>query len=278
MTLCLLNALSSSAQTKITIAYISDSPSSSVPQWIAKETGIFKKYGLDIDLVFIDGSTRGIQALLAGDLGFTEAVGTAAINGKVAGGNIAIINGVVNTLPYYIIGNPSIKSKEDLKGRTAAVHIPGTAADFALRLALKGVNIPYNQIKAITVGGGPARIGALINGQAEFTIASDAEKIKGESFGQRVIIDIAELKVPFQFTCTVTSTKMIREQPDTVRRMVEAIAAGIHFFKSQKEATFKIMAKYTLGADRAILEGAYAAYGKLFVEDTYPTLEGLRNT
>ena len=78
-------------QAKMTIAYISDSPSSSVPQWIAKETGIFKKYGLDIDLVFIDGSTRGIQALLAGDLSFTEAVGTSAINGKMAGGNIAII-------------------------------------------------------------------------------------------------------------------------------------------------------------------------------------------
>ena len=274
----LLLAVATPSQAKMTIAYISDSPSSSVPQWIAKETGIFKRYGLDIDLVFIDGSTRGIQALLAGDLGFTEAVGTSAINGKVAGGNIAIINGVVNTLPYYIIGNPTIKSRDDLKGRTAAVHIPGTAADFALRLGLKSINLPYNQIKAITVGGGPARIGALINGQAEFTIVSDAERIQGERIGQKVIIDLAELKVPFLFTCTVTSTKLIREQPDTVRRMAEAIATGVHFFKSNKAETIKIMGKYTRGADRTILEGAYAAYYKLFVEDTYPTLEGLRNT
>ena len=123
-----------------------------MPEWIAKETGLFKKYGLDIDLVFIDGSNRGIQALLAGDLSFTEAVGTSAINGKIAGGNIAIVNGLVNTLPYYIVGSPTIKSPEDLKGRTAAVHIPGTAADFALRLALKRVGIPYNQIKAIHGG------------------------------------------------------------------------------------------------------------------------------
>ncbi|HET9917932.1 MAG TPA: ABC transporter substrate-binding protein, partial [Candidatus Binatia bacterium] len=255
LTVSLLMSLATPAQSKITVAYISDSPSSSVPQWIAKETGIFKKYGLDIDLVFIDGSTRGIQALLAGDLGFTEAVGTSAINGKMAGGNIAIINGVVNTLPYYIIGNPTIKSRDDLKGRTAAVHIPGTAADFALRLGLKGINLPYNQIKAITVGGGPARIGALINGQAEFTIVSDAERIQGERVGQKVIIDIAELKVPFQFTCTVTSLKMIREQPDTVRRMTEAIAAAIHYFKNNKADTIKILSKYTRGADRTILEG-----------------------
>jgi len=276
---CLFLALAPyQAQAKLLAAYISDSPSSSVPEWIAKETGLFKKYGLDLDLVFIDGSTRGIQALMAGDLSFTEAVGTSAINGKLAGGNIAIVNGLVNTLPYYIVGSPAIKSPEDLKGRTAAVHIPGTAADFALRLALKRVGIPYNQIKAITVGGGPARIMALINGQVEFTVASDAEKFQGERQGQKTIIDMAEFKVPFQFTCTVTTDKMIREQPDNVRRMVEALAAGVHFFKTNKEDTLRIMSKYTRGQNRALLEGAYAAYSQLLVADTYPTLEGLRNT
>ena len=118
--LSLLVETSSAAQSKLLSAYISDSPSSSVPAWIAKEAGLFKKYGLDIDLVFIDGSTRGIQSLLAGDLNFTEAVGTSAINGRIAGGDIAIVNGVVNTLPYYIVGKANIKSREDLKGRTGA--------------------------------------------------------------------------------------------------------------------------------------------------------------
>ena len=268
----------SEAESKLLSAYISDSPSASVPAWIAKETGIFKKSGLDIDLVFIDGSTRGIQSLLAGDLSFTEAVGTSAINGRIAGGDIAIVNGVVNTLPYYVIGKPAIKSRDDLKGRTAAVHIPGTAADFALRLALKKVGIAYNQIQAITVGGGPARITSVIGGQTDFTVVSDAEKIQGEKAGLKVVIDMAELKVPFLYTCTVTSRQLIREQPDTVRRMVESIAAGIHFFKTRKEESIKIMSKYTRGPSRTILEGAYSAYSQLFVDDTYPTLEGLRNT
>jgi NitT/TauT family transport system substrate-binding protein len=281
-TLCLSLALtvatSLQVESKLLSAYISDSPSSSVPAWIAKDAGLFKKYGLDVDLLFIDGSTRGIQSLLAGDLSFTEAVGTSAINGRIAGGDIAIVNGVVNTLPYYIVGKSNIKSREDLKGRTAAVHIPGTAADFALRLALKQVGIPYNQIKAITVGGGPARIASVIAGQTDFTIVSDAEKIQGERNGLKVVIDMAVLKVPFLYTCTVTSRQMIREQPNAVQGMVEAIAAGVHFFKTNKEDSIKIMSKYTRGANREILEGAYSAYSQLFVEDTYPTLEGLRNT
>ncbi len=268
----------SSARSKLMSAYISDSPSASVPQWIAKETGIFKNHGLDIDLIFIDGSTRGIQSLLAGDLSFTEAVGTSAINGRIAGGDIAIVNGLVNTLPYYVIGKAAIKSRGDLKGRTAAVHIPGTAADFALRLALKKVGIAYNQIKAITVGGGPARIASVISGQTDFAVVSDAEKIQGEKAGLKMIIDMAELKVPFLYTCIVTSRQRIREQPDSVLGMVEAIAEAIHFFKTHKEESIKIMSQYTRGPSRAILEGAYSAYSQLFVEDTYPTLEGLKNT
>ena len=78
------------AEAKSTLAYISDSPSSSVPFWVAKDAGIFKKHGLDVDMLFINGSTRGIQSLIAGDLNFTGAVGTSAINGRLAGGERAV--------------------------------------------------------------------------------------------------------------------------------------------------------------------------------------------
>ena len=55
---------------------------------------------------------------------------------------------------------------------------------------------------------------------------------------------------------------MIREQPNAVQRMVEAIAAGVHFFKTNKEKSIKIISKYTRGPSRAILEGAYSAYSQ----------------
>src|SRR5574341_1170053 len=92
------------------IAYISDSPATASAYWVTKDAGFFKKYGLDVDLIFIDGSSRGIQSLMSGDIPLTSAVGTAVINGKLAGGDIAIINSLINTLPYYVFGKPEIKS------------------------------------------------------------------------------------------------------------------------------------------------------------------------
>jgi len=266
------------AHAKSYIAYISDSSNSSVVYWIAKDVGIFKKHGLDLETIFIDGSVRGIQSLIAGDLGYTGAVGPAVINARLAGADIAIVQSQMNTLPYFIIGNANIKSPEDLRGRTAAVHIPGTSADFAMRLALTKVGISYKDIKAVTIGGAPPRLNATINGQTDFTIVSEGEKLQGEKNGLKVIIDMAKMKVPFQFNCSVATRKQIRENPDEVRRVVYALAEAGHFFKTQKEAAIKIMQKYTRGLDRAVLEGAYAANYNFLVEDTYPTLEGLKQT
>lgn len=260
------------------IAYISDSTSSSVIYWLAKEVGIFKKHNLDLDTIFINGSVRGIQSLIAGDLGYSGAVGTAVINARLAGADIAIIQSQMNTLPYFIIGNPNIKSPEGLKGRSAAVHIPGTSADFAMRLALMKVGILYKDIKAVTVGGAPARLAAVTQGQTDFTVVTDGERMQGEKMGMRVIIDMAKLNVPFQFNCSVTTRKKIRENPDEVRRVVLSMAESIHYFKTHKDESIKVMQKYTRGLPRDILEGAYAANSELLVDDTYPTLEGLKTT
>ncbi len=274
----LLLAALKTAEAKSTLAYISDSPSSSVVFWVAKDKGLFQKHGLDVDMLFINGSTRGIQSLIAGDLDFTGAVGTSAINGRLAGGDVFIVSSLVNTLPYYIVGKPEIKSAEDLKGRSAAVHIPGTSADFALRLALKKFNIGYEDIKAVMVGGSPARVAAVMNGQLDFTMVTEPGKIKAEQAGLKVIIDMAKLDIPFQFTCAVTTGRMIREEPDKVMAFVKAMAEAVHFYKNNKEEVIDIMQKYTRGQNRKVLEGAYAAYDEMLVEDTRPTMEGLQNT
>src|SRR5919106_548184 len=263
---------------KVNLAYVSDSPASSAAYWVANDAGLFKKHGLDVDMLFINGSTRSVQSLVAGDLNFAGAVGTSAMNGRMAGGDLAIINGLVNTLPYYLIGKPEIRSPEDLKGRSAATHIPGTSADFALRLALKRFGIPYESIKAVMVGGAPARVAAVTSRQVDFAVVTEPGKIKAEKSGLKMILDMAKLNIPFQFTCTVTTREMIRKNPAAVQRMVRAMAEAVHYYKHHEPEVIKIMQKHTRGQSRSILEGAYDAYKELFVEDTYPTLEGLKNT
>ena len=154
-----------------------------------------------------------------------------------------------------------------------------TAAVFPLRSSGELlVGLPIKIFRPLPSGAQPARNAAVITGKLDFTVATDSGKIEGGKAGLKVIIDMAELKIPFQFSCTVTTGRMIRQNPDTVRSMVKAMAEAVHYYKTQKEDAIKIMQKYTRGQNRAALEGTYAAYRGLLVEDVYPTLEGLKNT
>jgi ABC-type nitrate/sulfonate/bicarbonate transport system substrate-binding protein len=109
-------------------------------------------------------------------------------------------------------------------------------------------------------------------------MVTDSGKIQGEKAGLKLIIDMAKLKIPFQFTCTVTTGALIKRRPDTVESMVKSVAEAVHFFKSNKHEAIKIMSKYTRGQNRDVLEGSWLAYKDLLEEDTYPTLEGLNDT
>ena len=84
LALALSCAVRSEASGKTYLGYSSESPSASVVYWVAKDGGIFRKHGLELELIFLNGSVRGIQSLLAGDLRYSAAVGTAAINARLA--------------------------------------------------------------------------------------------------------------------------------------------------------------------------------------------------
>ena len=158
------------------------------------------------------------------------------------------------------------------------MHIPGTAADFALRLALKGIGLSLKDIKGVTVGGGQARVAAVASGQLDFTVGTDAERIRGEKLGLKVVIDMAKLNIPFQFNCTVATRQMIRENPDLVQHLVRAMVEAVHYYKNNKEPVVKIMQKYSRGPSRTFFEEVYDSNKELLVDDTYPTLAGLKNT
>src|SRR5574337_11583 len=134
---CLYTGLSWAAADKLNTAYISTTPGSSSVLWVAKDARIFDKYGIDATMIFIAGSVRGIQSILAGEILIGEGGGPGLASARLAGGDVVAIAGNVNVLPYYLVAQPSIKKPEDLKGKIGGNHIAGTTAEFALKVELK---------------------------------------------------------------------------------------------------------------------------------------------
>ena len=108
-----LAAQSASAADKINTSYISTTPGSSAVLWVAKDAKLFDKHGIDATVIFISGSVRGIQSILAGEIAIGEGGGPGLASARLAGGDVVAIAGNVNVLPYYLVAQPSIKKPED---------------------------------------------------------------------------------------------------------------------------------------------------------------------
>src|SRR3954453_22248388 len=139
---------------KVNTAYISTTPGSSSVIWVAKDARIFDKHGIDATIIFISGSVRGIQSILAGEIPIGEGGGPGLASARLAGGDVVAIAGNVNVLPYYLVSQPSIKRQEDLRGKIGGTHIAGTTAEFALKVGLKKIGLdPLKDVNLRVIGG-----------------------------------------------------------------------------------------------------------------------------
>jgi NitT/TauT family transport system substrate-binding protein len=263
------------AAQKINTAYISTTPGTSTVIQVAKERRIFDKHGIDATVIFISGSVRGIQAILAGEIPIGEGGGPGLASARLAGGDVVAVAGNVNVLPYYLVSHPSIKSHEDLKGKIGGTHIAGTTAEFALKVGLKRIGLdPLKDVSLRVIGGAIERMVALQKGIVQFTVVTEAGKAQAERLGYPTVVDMVALQIPFPQNGIYTSTKLIRENPDLMRRYLRAYTEAIHFYKTHKEETLQTMRKYSRIEDRRVLEDAWDWHAKFMPDAPYPPPDG----
>ena len=272
----LLTLLShSQAAERIYTAYFSPAPGASAVIWVAKEARLFDKHGLDVAPVLIPSSVRTLQAMLAGESAIAESAGPAVVSARLAGGDVVAIAGSVNILTYYFVTLPGVKRPEDLKGKIGANQSPGTIADFALRVSLRKLGLdPAKDVSLRSIGVLYDRIAAMQKGIVQFTVLTEAEKPIVDKLGYSVMLDLISLRIPFPQRGIYTTGKYIKEQPDTVRRYVRAYVEAIHYFKTRKEETIKIINKYSRVEDREVLEHTWSWFTQNMPENPYPPPEG----
>ena len=263
------------AADKLNTAYISTTPGSSSVLWVAKDAKIFDKYGIDATIIFISGSVRGIQSILAGEIPIGEGGGPGLASARLAGGDVIAIAGNVNVLPYYLVAQPNIKKAEDLRGKIGGNHIAGTTAEFALKVGLKKIGFdPLKDVNLRVIGGSIERMVALQKRIVDFTVVTEAGKAMAEKLGYPTVVDMVALKIPFPQNGIFTSTKLIRDNPDLVRRYMRAYVEAIHFYKTHKEDTIKSMRKYSRVEDRKFLDEAWEWHMKFMPDAPYPPVDG----
>jgi NitT/TauT family transport system substrate-binding protein len=264
------------AEDRINFAYISPNAGSSSVLWIAKDAGIFKKHGLDVNVIYIEGTPKALMSLFAGELQVVAGTGPAVASARVRGADASMIMGFEVYLPYYLIATPAIKTVEDLKGKVGANHSAATSADFAMRLGLRSIGLdPERDVSLRVVGATNLRMIMMQQGQAQFTVISNTEREEAEKLGFKVLADLASKRMPYPHSGVITSQKILREKHDAILRFGRASVEAIHYFKNNKPQSLAILKKYAK-TDLSTLDSAYAYLKNAIPDMPYPTLEGMK--
>ena len=251
-----------------------------LPAWVAKETGIFTKNGLDVQLIFFTGGTTAILALVSGDVPITQVSGPALVNSVLAGSDAVFIAAGITSLNYVLIGKPGVKTVEQLKGGTLAISRFGSATDTIARFALRRIGLtPGKDVTLVQVGSGPDRLSAALTGRVTASVINPPASFIAEKKGLAMLADVAKMGLTFQHTGAATTRKFIREHRDTVRRYVKSHVEAVHTIWTDKEATIRTLNKYMgSNVDREILEKSRENIltEALLPKKQYPSLEGLK--
>jgi NitT/TauT family transport system substrate-binding protein len=274
--LLLLAVKAGYAQERLNLAYISPNATSSSVLWVAKEAGIYKKHGLDVNVIYIEGTPKALMALFAGELQLVAGTGPAVVNAKLRGADVTMVMGFEVFLPYYLVAVPGINRIEDLKGKIGANHSAATSADFAMRLGLRSVGLdPDKDVNLRVVGATNLRVLTMKQNQTQFTVVSVTEREEAEKLGFKVLVDLAGKRLPYPHSGLITSEKMLRDKREAMLRFGRAAVEAIHYFKTRKPETIAVLKKY-VKTDPTTLETAYNYLKSAIPDLPYPTLDGMK--
>ncbi len=245
--------------------------------WIAKEAGYFSAEGLDVELVRVGGSSRMVAAMLGGSAPIIQAGAIAALTANVAGADVVIIGSTGTVSPFRLIARPEIKQPSDLKGKKAGITTFGSTSDQVMRIALKQFNLdPSKDVALLTFGAQPEAFAALMNGIVQVAALSYPLYPKAIKSGMRELVNFADLGVEDINGTVMTTRAFVAQQRDTALRFMRAFTRGMQRYRTDKEYSKKVLAKYGKINDEEILEGTWQDYAPTLQKTPRPSLKAVQ--
>lgn len=243
----------------------------SITTWVPYETGIYKKYGLDVRIVYVAGA-QAIATLISGDTQIVQGSGAAAALSRLSGSDLTVIGTTINVIPMSLVTTPDITTAQDLKGKTYGVSRFGSLTDLGLKRALAELGLdPEKDIKMIQTGGVPENLLFMQQGVIKGGLISSPTLEKAKELGYREFMNLANLKFRYPGTALVTTDSFIRSRPQTVNRFLKATLEGIKYAKANPDVTIRILGKYTRTTDTKLLTSAFKSYILGYIRDV-PTV------
>jgi NitT/TauT family transport system substrate-binding protein len=267
---------SSKAQEKLRVGLGSISLQSGLVH-IGKDRGLFSKYGLVVESVYIPGGTTNVQVLVSGSLDLSQLSGAPGVAANLEGADLVYVAGLLDKLNYQVVTRPEIKGVEQLKGKKFGVSRFGSSADFGMRAMLKRLGVdPVKEATILQIGDEPARIAAVTSGNIDGTVVNAPFGMEAERLKLNVIADSVKMNIPFFNTGILGTRRFIEKQEAKLMNFLRAYLEAIKVLKTEREYSIKALAQFTRVQNlKAIGEGC-DYFVKQLPNVPYPSVEAMQ--
>ena len=258
---------------KIKIGY----PSLSFRQsnvWVAREMGLFNKYGLEVEPILFRGGQVATQALVSGDPPIVN-IGT-VVQATIQGHNVVLVAAVENKYDLIVFTRPGINQLEQLRGKRIGITGFNSATHYASIIVARHINADIKELTLIPAGLDTERIASVTTGVLDATYVATSAAPLARKAGLTEIVSVGDLGVEVQGNGFATSRAYIASNRDTVKNALKGFVEAIYFVYANKKETQKVFAKYMRTNNPDVLEDSYNGYVKSIPKKPYPTLKGIQ--
>jgi NitT/TauT family transport system substrate-binding protein len=235
--------ISSDGQDKLRVGLSSISATSG-SIWVAEEKGLFKKHGIDAEVIIIGGgASRVVSSLIAGEIQFSVGGGDAVIRAALRGADTVLAASPLKTGLQRLMVSPDIKTPAELKGKKVGITRFGSASHWVLQLFLRKWGMRSEDIQMVQLGSSPAMFASLEKGGIDGAVFTIPTFFVAEDRGYRILADPVELDI-YYLQNSVDSTKaLLRQKHDQTVRFVKGICEGLAYFKKNKQESLAVLQK-----------------------------------
>ena len=228
-----------------------------LPWFVAKESRIAEKNGIEFDPVFIGASAVLFQSMLSGAADFSGSGGPAIISNVLRGGDIIQITAMVPRFTQSVMVKPDIKKPEDMAGKKIGVSRLGTVTHFALQTAIDGYGV--KGVTILQMGGQPEELAGLVRGSVDGAVVSPPYNFQLKKQGYNELVSPNDLQKLTEFiTNGIVARRSVAEKDkDTVIRVIKLTAESIKLVQTDREFTKKVIMKWMPMKDPEMLEQVY---------------------
>lgn len=243
--------------------------------WVAEEKGLFKKHGVNVELIFIGGgAARVVSALLSGEIQFSVGGGDAVIRAALRGADTVLAFSPMNRGLQRLISRPEIRTPAELKGKRVAITRFGSAGHWAFQLFVKKWGMRPEDFQLIQLEASPAMFANLEKGGCEAAVLTMPSFFVAEEKGFRTLADPAEMDIYYLQNSVDTTRSYLKANRAQAIRFAKGLIEGVAYFKKYKKESLEVLQKKLRiqSAQEKDIKYLEASYNLLATKYYNPTL------